>query len=631
MKSLSAFVAIAAALAAGACAAAPLPYSSLTPRGAIHDSDYLGDQPVGYLGTQYIRATALRDYVLTNVKTFGAVCDGITDDHVAIQAAITAAQASSPAGGVVSFPLATCYLGTVGLTITGNGVRLVGQAGSGGVSGGLVGTILTYNGTGSAITVGVTDVLNYNDAIDQILIKANSAAAASATAVGLTMNNAQYFTSHNLGINGFAAGVGLLSQANGASGFSATNTFYDVNFYANHIGVRSTTINSGIGENILGIHGGWIIGDLSAGSIGLDLQANSNGGVFENIDIESFAIGIKDAGVDVRFMGTHTEFDTQHITLTNTSTHNVFFGHMPASVGSFAAVWADAGTDNHFNGSQSGSTPTVIGKNVFSPSVDGTETIVVNNFAQLALIDTDTRDASRALELANGTNLKCYSDNFSTQTCRMNSATGDFSATTGAFTSTTVTGLAQSQQLTVRPAADGTNFLNVYNTGGDPIFNCFASATHTLSTCNMSYGASLNGYVDNAGVTQTFNLNSDTGALLSRGLGGVGYATGAGGTITQITSKSTGVILNKTTGQITMNNASLGASTSVMFRLTNSTITGSDTVVVNIASGATSLAYVTAVEAVGTGSADIVVRNVSGSPLSEALVLNFAVIKGAIS
>ena len=112
---------------------------------------------------------------------------------------------------------------------------------------------------------------------------------------------------------------------------------------------------------------------------------------------------------------------------------------------------------------------------------------------------------------------------------------------------------------------------------------------------------------------------------------GIGYATGTGGTVTQATSKSTGVTLNKTNGSITLNAAALAASTSVAFTLTNSTIAATDVVNVTIRSGATSGAYVITVQATAAGSCSIMVRNVSAGSLSEALVLNFAVLKAVTS
>ncbi len=99
------------------------------------------------------------------------------------------------------------------------------------------------------------------------------------------------------------------------------------------------------------------------------------------------------------------------------------------------------------------------------------------------------------------------------------------------------------------------------------------------------------------------------------------------GEVTQATSKSTGVTLNSRTGQITMNNASLAATTSVSFTLTNSAILINDDVEVNIASAATTNSYSVTVDLVANGSCRIHVRNVTAGALGEALVLNFNVIK----
>lgn len=111
--------------------------------------------------------------------------------------------------------------------------------------------------------------------------------------------------------------------------------------------------------------------------------------------------------------------------------------------------------------------------------------------------------------------------------------------------------------------------------------------------------------------------------------GKLGYATGTGGTVTQATDKSTGVTLNKLSGQITMNAAQLNRNTGVSFTLTNSFITATDVVVVNIASGATANAYSANINAVSAGSCVIHLHNhLTGTDLSEAIVLNFVVIKG---
>ena len=107
----------------------------------------------------------------------------------------------------------------------------------------------------------------------------------------------------------------------------------------------------------------------------------------------------------------------------------------------------------------------------------------------------------------------------------------------------------------------------------------------------------------------------------------IGYAPAAQGTVTQATSKATGVTLNKSAGQITMNNAALNAATNVAFVLTNSTITAKDVIIVNVAGGvASNETYNCWVSGHAAGSATIVLRNISGGSLSEAVVINFAIL-----
>jgi hypothetical protein len=145
-------------------------------------------------------------------------------------------------------------------------------------------------------------------------------------------------------------------------------------------------------------------------------------------------------------------------------------------------------------------------------------------------------------------------------------------------------------------------------TAGNPLSGAFLAITST-------------GVNAQAAFTTTSSIKSTSTSA------GVGYATGAGGTQTQSTSKSTGVTLNKICGAITMSGVALAATTSVSFTLTNSSIAATDVVIVNIASAATTNTYVVTVDAVASGSCRIHLRNISATSRSEALVLNFAVIK----
>ena len=107
----------------------------------------------------------------------------------------------------------------------------------------------------------------------------------------------------------------------------------------------------------------------------------------------------------------------------------------------------------------------------------------------------------------------------------------------------------------------------------------------------------------------------------------IGYSTGAQGAVTQATSKSTAVTLDKSAGRITMNNASLSTATNATFVLNNSTISANDAVILTISGGqATPGSYNVFANALSTGQVSITLRNISGGSLSEAVVINFAIL-----
>tara|TARA_R110000868_G_scaffold53266_1_gene167408 strand:+ start:89 stop:502 length:414 start_codon:yes stop_codon:yes gene_type:complete len=107
----------------------------------------------------------------------------------------------------------------------------------------------------------------------------------------------------------------------------------------------------------------------------------------------------------------------------------------------------------------------------------------------------------------------------------------------------------------------------------------------------------------------------------------LGYTAAAQGTVTQATDKSTAVTLNKPAGRITMNGASLATATNATFTLNNSFISANDIVVLTISGGQTTPgSYNVFANALGAGTVSISLRNISGGSLSEAVVVNFAII-----
>jgi hypothetical protein len=109
----------------------------------------------------------------------------------------------------------------------------------------------------------------------------------------------------------------------------------------------------------------------------------------------------------------------------------------------------------------------------------------------------------------------------------------------------------------------------------------------------------------------------------------LGYTAAAQGTVTQgnTSGKGTAVTLNKPAGRITMDGASLATATNATFTLNNSFISANDTVILTISGGqATPGSYNVFANNLGAGSVSISLRNISGGTLSEAVVINFAIL-----
>jgi len=76
-----------------------------------------------------------------------------------------------------------------------------------------------------------------------------------------------------------------------------------------------------------------------------------------------------------------------------------------------------------------------------------------------------------------------------------------------------------------------------------------------------------------------------------------------------------------------MNAAALAATTNVSFTLNNSFISSNDVLIVTLSGGiATAGTYNCWVNSMSAGSASITLRNLSAGSLSEAVIINFALI-----
>ena len=107
----------------------------------------------------------------------------------------------------------------------------------------------------------------------------------------------------------------------------------------------------------------------------------------------------------------------------------------------------------------------------------------------------------------------------------------------------------------------------------------------------------------------------------------LGYTNAGYGTVTQQNNKATGVTIDKTAGTITTANAQMAPNAEVAFVVTNSQVSALDTVIVNIASGATAtFAYLIAVVTVTDGAFTINLDNVSSNAYTDTLKINFAIL-----
>jgi len=188
---------------------------------------------------------------------------------------------------------------------------------------------------------------------------------------------------------------------------------------------------------------------------------------------------------------------------------------------------------------------------------------------------------------------------------------GNFS--TGTFTWPTfnqnTTGTAANVTGTVAVANGGTG-LTALTANRIP----YASGTNTLGTsANLTYDGT------------TFSV---AGNIRATAANIMGYApgVGVGGSVTQLTSKTTEVTLDKPCGIIVMNNAPLAGGAQVQFVLNNSLVASVDAVILNVNYSGQYQAWVSGFTA---GKVYIDVRNITGGSLSDAITLNFAIIKGS--
>lgn len=164
-----------------------------------------------------------------------------------------------------------------------------------------------------------------------------------------------------------------------------------------------------------------------------------------------------------------------------------------------------------------------------------------------------------------------------------------------------------------------------------------------INQLNASPGAGLAMQLVNRSATGGIEFYGNSGAFFGRfdgagnltinSLAALGYGSGSGGSVTQATNKSTAVTLTKAAGRIFMNNAALAAGARVSFQFNNGVLFDVDTlIVVPVGSSmASANSYRVECSGVYNNAANISVTNLTGGTLSEALAINFTVLKGSTS
>lgn len=193
----------------------------------------------------------------------------------------------------------------------------------------------------------------------------------------------------------------------------------------------------------------------------------------------------------------------------------------------------------------------------------------------------------------------------------------------------------------------GTTSVSAFDGAAGKLYHCVAagalpiqhspptiSIKQTGANITLDAGATFDIYMLTTTTCEVRNIQLASGEPLTHTSSSpnklVGYSTGSGGTVTQSTSKTTGVTLNKPCGKIIMHNAALAAGATVSFTLANSLVSATDVIALSFVSGtfAASGTYMAWPDIASAGVITINLKNNTAGSLSEAVGINFAIIKG---
>ena len=167
-------------------------------------------------------------------------------------------------------------------------------------------------------------------------------------------------------------------------------------------------------------------------------------------------------------------------------------------------------------------------------------------------------------------------------------------------------------------------------TGNDPSLRLTDNAGTTPGTWSIR---STDGSFAIRSITNSADrlVIDSNGNVLVTGSGGLGYGTGSGGTVTQATSKGVAVTLNKPCGRITTASDALASGSIAAFHVNNSLVSHTDIVILSKVTGAGDDGFYHIWTISAAGIFVIYIKNIYGASLSDAIQINFAIIKGVTS
>ena len=356
-------------------------------------------------------------------------------------------------------------------------------------------------------------------------------------------------------------------------------------------------------------------------------------------NVSATTANVTTANITTAVIGTETvttsTITSANITTANVTTANITTGNVTTGTVS-TSLTLSYGTANavaYLNGSKVVTTGSAL-------TFDGTNFATTGTATAAKLIPTGSSatgnglylPAANALGLStNGTNA-VYIDASQNVGIGTSSPAQKLDATVSSGTEGD--GLAVTNMQTAGGSGGYGSGINFYSVRGDGTTKLAAGAIRMFGSASWadagSTSSNMRFYTVGANTFSERMRIDSSGNVLVTSAAGLGYGTGSGGTVTQATSKSTAVTLNKPTGQITMNAAALAAGATVGFSFNNSVMSVNDVLVLSInANSPNGASY--SVKGIASSSASVFLTNTSAGSLSDAVIINFAIIKGATS